>query len=67
MATGLFTGGKTKTWQILSIRIPPEDHQALVRKHPNPQERATVVRALIQMHIKGKLPPLEHIATTRIT
>lgn len=60
MGTGIFSG-KSKSWSILSIRIPPEDHQGLVRKHPHPQERATIVRALIQMYIRGKLPPVEHV------
>ena len=61
-----YLGGYTRDWRIISVRIPPEEYKKLVQRYPERGKAAKVLRALIQMHLAGKIKDLEFIMTQKI-
>jgi hypothetical protein len=47
--------GTTGKWKTVGTRIPPEDLKRLEDKYPDRGKRSEVIRALIQMHLNGKI------------
>lgn len=52
-------GGHTANWKVVSTRIPPSEHRKLLQQYPEKGKRSKVLRALIQMHLDGKVKNLE--------
>lgn len=52
-------GGHTQAWKVVSTRIPPSEHKKLIQQYPEKGKRSKVLRALIQMHLDGKVKNLE--------
>lgn len=52
-------GGHTPNWKVVSTRIPPSEHRKLLQQYPDRGKRSKVLRALIQMHLQGKIKNLE--------
>ena len=47
--------GNTTKWKTVGARIPPEDYKRLEDKYPDRGRRSDVIRALIQMHLNGRI------------
>jgi hypothetical protein len=58
MATQYGLGGKSASWPIISTRIPPAEHKKLIQRHPEKGKRSSVLRALLQMYLAGKIGDL---------
>ena len=56
-------GGHTPNWKVVSTRIPPSEHKKLLQQYPEKGKRSKVLRALIQMHLAGKVKNLEFTIT----
>lgn len=52
--------GDTANWQTVGCRIPPQDYNRLLEKHPDRGKVSKVLRALIQMYLDGKVNKLEY-------
>ena len=59
-------GGHTVHWKVVSTRIPPSEHKKLLQQYPEKGKRSKVLRALIQMHLSGKVKNLEFTITETI-
>lgn len=60
-------GGHTVNWKVVSTRIPPSEHKKLLQQYPEKGKRSKVLRALIQMHLSGKVKNLEFTITETIS
>jgi hypothetical protein len=60
-------GGHTANWKVVSTRIPPPEHKKLIERYPEKGKRSKVLRALIQMHLSGKVKNLEFQITETIS
>lgn len=65
--TSKYMGGITANWRIISTRIPPAEYRKLVQRYPERGKVAQVVRALIQMHLSGKVKDLEFSHVEKIS
>jgi hypothetical protein len=61
-----YMGGYTSDWKIISVRIPPAEHRKLIQRYPERGKVSKVLRALIQMHLAGKVKDLEFQLTQKI-
>lgn len=56
----------SSTWPNIQARIPPSLMKELKDRHPEPGKRAKVLRALVQMYMRGKISNLEFISIEKI-
>jgi hypothetical protein len=61
-----FKGGHTANWYVVSTKIPPTEYRKLKQRYPSRGQSAKVLRALIQMHLGGKIKDLEFTITEKI-
>lgn len=54
------TYSDSTNWKSVGCRLPPEDYERLLDKHPEHGKVSKVLRALIQMHLDGKINKLEY-------
>jgi hypothetical protein len=62
-STRNFLGGHTASWKVVSTKIPPSEYKKLIQKYPQRGQYAKMLRALIQMHLSGKIKELEFTIT----
>jgi hypothetical protein len=62
-----FSNGRTASWKVVSTRIPHPEYRKLLQQYPEKGKRSKVLRALIQMHLCGKVKNLEFTITEQIS
>jgi hypothetical protein len=51
--------------EYINFKVPAEMKVELLRLYKRPGELSVAMRSLVQMHLQGKLPPLEYIQTPK--
>lgn len=59
-------GRFTLNWKVVSTRLPQSEYKKLIQRYPEHGQTAKVIRALIQMHLAGKIKNLEFTITETI-
>jgi hypothetical protein len=62
----LYMGGHSANWRNVSTKIPPSEYKKLMERYPTRGQAAKVVRALIQMHLSGKIKDLQFTITENL-
>jgi len=60
-------GHHAADWKVVATRIPPSEHRKLIQRYPEKGKVSKVIRALIQMHLSGKIKdPLQFTITESV-
>ena len=51
--------------EYINFKVPAEMKAELLKKHKQPGELSIAMRALVQMYLRGNLPPLEYVQSIK--